>query len=54
MHAGEQALGRGDGAVEALDELREGVADLGLLLELGLEGGEDGGVEERWRGGGHG
>jgi hypothetical protein len=42
----EQALGCGDGAFEALDDLGEGVADLGLFFELGLEGGEDGGVEE--------
>lgn len=45
-------MGCGDGAVEALDELGEGVADLGLFLELGFEGGEDGGIEEGgWRSG---
>jgi hypothetical protein len=45
-------LGCGDGAVEALDDLGEGVADLGLFFELGLEGGKDGGVEEGgWRSG---
>lgn len=45
-------MGCGDGAFEALDDLGEGVADLGLFFELGFEGGEDGGVEEGlWRSG---
>lgn len=54
VDAGEQALGGGDGALEALDDLGEGVADLGLLLDLVLEVGEDGGVEEGRLLGGHG
>lgn len=46
MHLCEQALGGADGALEALQDLGEGVADARLLLELGLEAGKDGGVEE--------
>lgn len=46
-------MGCGDGAFEALDDLGEGVADLGLFFELGFEGGEDGGVEEGGRRSGH-
>jgi hypothetical protein len=53
MNAGEQGLGRGDGTLEALDNLGEGIADLGLLVDLVLEVGEDGRVEEG-RVGGHG
>lgn len=52
VDARQQALCGGDGALEALDDLGEGVADLGLFLELVLEVGEDGGVEEG-RVGGH-
>ena len=51
MNPGEQTLRRGDGALELLHDLGEGVADLGLLLDFGLEMGEDGGVYERL--GGH-
>lgn len=47
MHAGQKRLGGRHGPFEALDDLGEGVADLRLLVELVLEEGEDGGVEER-------
>lgn len=46
VDAGEKGLGVGDGALEALHDLGEGVADLGLLVEFVLEVLEDGGVEE--------
>lgn len=56
VHAREQALRGGDGALQALDDQAERVADLRLLLELVLEEAEDGGVEEgrvgrHWEGG---
>lgn len=46
MYAGQQALGGGGSAIQALDDLGEGVADLRFLLDGGFEGGEDGRVEE--------
>lgn len=46
MDAREQSLGGSDGAFEALDDLGEVIADAGLLVNLLLEVGEDGGVEE--------
>ena len=46
MNPREVSLRDGDLPLEPLDELSESVADLGFLLELGLEGGEDGRVEE--------
>lgn len=51
MHPRQQGLGGGDGALEALDDAGQVVADGGLLLELGLEGAEDLGVEEGHGGG---
>ena len=46
VDAGEKSLGVGDGALEALHDLGERVADLGLLVEFILEVLKDGGVEE--------
>lgn len=42
----QETLRRADGSLEALDDLREGIADLSLFFELGLEAAKDGGVEE--------
>lgn len=46
MNLCQETLRRTDGALEALHDLSEGIADLGFFLELGLEAAEDGGVEE--------
>lgn len=46
MDAREQALCGSDGTLEALDDLGEVITDAGLLVNLLLEVGEDGGVEE--------
>lgn len=40
------ALGDCDGALQPLDDLGEGVPDLGLLLEIALEGGENARIEK--------
>lgn len=47
MDTGQQSLGGGDGALEALDDPGEGVADCSFFLELGLQGVKDFGVEQR-------
>jgi hypothetical protein len=46
VDARKQALSGSDGALEALDDLGEVITDAGLLVNLLLEVGEDGGVEE--------
>jgi hypothetical protein len=46
VDAREEGLGGGDGSFEALDDLGEGIADLGLLVEFVLEIVKDGRVEE--------
>lgn len=46
MDFGKEALGERNSTVKALDDLAERVADDGLLLELGLEVGEDGWVQQ--------
>lgn len=51
MNPRENALGGGDGSLEALDDLGQGIADLSLLFELVFEVVEDGGVEEGGVGG---
>lgn len=51
VNPGQESLGRGDGSIETLDDLAEGFADNCLLLQLGLEGAEDFGIEEGHCGG---
>jgi hypothetical protein len=46
VDARKKTLSGGDGALETLDNLGEVVADAGLFVELLLEVGEDGRVEE--------
>jgi hypothetical protein len=46
VDARKQALSGSDGALEALDDLGEVITDAGLLINLLLEVGEDGGIEE--------
>ena len=51
MDARKKTLSGGNGALETLDNLGEVVADVRLFIDLLLEVGEDGGVEERSFGG---
>lgn len=46
MNSGKKTLGSRNRSIEALDQLGEGIADLCLLLELALEMGKDGGIEQ--------
>lgn len=53
VDAGQQATGIRVDTIQLLDDLREGVLDFGLFLDLLLKAGEDDGVDEG-RGVGHG
>lgn len=46
IDTGEQRLGGGDSSLQTLDNAGQGVADLRLLVQLGLEKVKDGRVEE--------
>jgi hypothetical protein len=46
VHARKKTLGGGGGALQALDYLREVITDSGLFIDLLLQVGEDGRVEE--------
>ena len=51
VNPGQESLRSGDGSIEALNDLAERFADNSLLLQLGLEGAEDFGIEEGHCGG---
>jgi hypothetical protein len=54
VHARKKTLGGGDGALQTLDYLREVITDSGLFIDLLLQMGEDGRVEEGGFGGHYG